>query len=70
MFLDELTPLLQELAQHPVAFLGGVFSGGLRLDLAEDPLKSWLEKQGARIDPNASSERNGGKNKPQSIEIE
>jgi hypothetical protein len=45
MFLDELTPVLRELFGHPVAFLGGFVSGALRLNLADDPVKSWLNKQ-------------------------
>lgn len=45
MFLDELTPFMQELTRQPVAFLGGFASGLLRLDLTEDPVKSWLENQ-------------------------
>ena len=47
MFVDELTPFVQELARQPVAFFGGFFSGLFRLDLAEDPVKTWLNKQGA-----------------------
>jgi hypothetical protein len=46
MFLTELQPALVELTQQPIAFLGGFVSGVLRLNLADDPLKSWLEKQG------------------------
>lgn len=30
--------------QEPVAFLGGLFAGLLRLDLKEDPLREWVEK--------------------------
>ncbi len=45
MFLDELTPLAQELLKNPVAFAGGFVSGLLRLNLHDDPVKSWLEKQ-------------------------
>ena len=47
MFVDELTPFVRELARQPVAFCGGFFSGLFRLDLAEDPVKTWLNKQGA-----------------------
>jgi len=46
MFLDELTPFVQELTRQPVAFLGGFVSGVLRLNLDEDPVKGWLSKQG------------------------
>ncbi len=73
MFLDELTPFVQELTAHPAAFLGGLASGLLRLNLADDPVKSWLNTQGATApgydDASASSNsRNGGG--PQSISID
>ncbi len=45
MLFNELSPLMQELLQQPTAFLGGFVSGLLGLDLQEDPLKSWLERQ-------------------------
>lgn len=67
MFLDELTPLLKELTGHPVAFLGGFVSGLLRLNLAEDPVKSWLDQNsGSVITPPPSSNGSG----PQSISID
>ncbi|NEP16307.1 MAG: hypothetical protein F6J97_05305 [Leptolyngbya sp. SIO4C1] len=47
MFLDELTPIARELLSQPVAFLGGFASGLFRLDLSEDPVKTWLDKQAA-----------------------
>ncbi len=67
MFLDELTPIAQELVKNPVAFAGGFVSGILRLNLNDDPVKSWLNKQsGSTIStPNASSVPG-----PQSIEID
>jgi hypothetical protein len=71
MFLSELTPFLQELTRQPVAFLGGFLSGALRLDLAEDPVKGWLENQNVDVpektiyvDPNASGDG------PQKISID
>ena len=45
MFIDELTPLFKQLTQHPVSFLGGFVSGILRLNLADEPVKSWLDQQ-------------------------
>lgn len=69
MFLEELTPFLKELTQQPIAFMGGFFSGVFRLKPSEDPLKSWLEKQGVAIDPNPNP-NNGYNDKPQSISIE
>ena len=68
MFLNELQPFAQELLQQPVAFLGGFVSGVLRLKLSDDPLRSWLNKQGIDTDfPDNSSSNGGG---PQSITIE
>ncbi|KAK2993081.1 hypothetical protein RJ640_027322 [Escallonia rubra] len=29
---------------EPVAFMGGMFAGLLRLDLNEDPLKEWVSR--------------------------
>lgn len=72
MFLDELSPLFQKLMQHPVAFLGGLSSGLLRLSLADEPVRGWLDKQiGASASP-ATTEINNGRNNsgPQSIAIE
>lgn len=72
MFLDELTPFVQELTAHPAAFLGGLTSGLLRLSLSDDPVKSWLQTQGAapatgESDATRASSRNGG---PQNISID
>ncbi|GAB4377094.1 MAG: hypothetical protein Kow00121_25600 [Elainellaceae cyanobacterium] len=70
MFLDELTPLFQELTGHPVAFLGGFVSGLLRLNLSEDPVKSWLNQQsGVSYSPSTLS-TNGKSSGPQTISID
>ena len=69
MFLDELTPIAKEITRQPIAFLGGFFSGMLRLNLTEDPLKSWLEKQGVDTDDIDNNNRSNG-NGPQSISID
>lgn len=45
MFIDELSPIFREFIQHPASFVGGLFSGVLRLNLADDPVKSWLDQQ-------------------------
>lgn len=67
MFLDELTPFLRELAAQPAAFLGGLASGLLRLDLADDPVKQWLQTQGATpAAPEGASSGDG----PQKISID
>ncbi|MGB7084323.1 MAG: hypothetical protein WBD47_02125 [Phormidesmis sp.] len=72
MFVDELTPFVRELARQPVAFCGGFFSGLFRLDLSEDPVKSWLNKQGANPAAGAPSGTSTAANSkgPQSIDIE
>lgn len=73
MFVDELTPIFKELTQHPVSFLGGLCSGFLRLNLSEDPVKSWLEQQGGTSTYSSfssDSDRNGSSKGPQSISID
>ena len=72
MFLDELTPIVKELVEQPVAFLGGFFSGILKLNLNDDPVKGWLDRQGGYTSTNSSStEVNNHKSQgPQSITIE
>lgn len=72
MFLDELTPIVKELTQQPAAFLGGFFSGVFRLNLADDPVKSWLDEQAGSTSYTTatSSTVNGKTNGPQSISID
>lgn len=70
MFLDELTPIAQGLIKQPVAFCGGLLSGVLRLDIGEDPLKTWLEKQGASVEESNKNNSQGTNEGPQSISIE
>ncbi|KAI3676992.1 hypothetical protein L1987_86609 [Smallanthus sonchifolius] len=36
--------ILKKAFKEPVAFMGGVFAGVLRLDLNEDPLKEWVTR--------------------------
>ncbi|WP_110986969.1 hypothetical protein [Acaryochloris thomasi] len=72
MFFDELSPLFQEFLQKPLAFMGGFTSGVFRLNLADDPVKSWLEKETGKpvsdtAASNFDSSKNGG---PQSISID
>lgn len=45
MFLEELIPFYQEIQKQPLAFMGGLMSGILRLKLTEEPLASWLKNQ-------------------------
>lgn len=72
MFLDELSPLFQELVSKPVAFMGGFASGLLRLNLEEDPVKSWLDQKRGPNDgyPPANDDHNQNGGGPQSITIE
>jgi hypothetical protein len=72
MFMDELKPFLKEFTQQPVAFLGGFFSGLFRLNLSDDPVKSWLDQQAGTpaYSPSSSESQNGVKSKPQSIMID
>lgn len=67
MFVTELSPLAQELAKKPVAFLGGFVSGLLGLSLAEEPVSQWLAKQGATPTTNSPTPPTSG---PQSISID
>ncbi|ACK67772.1 conserved hypothetical protein [Rippkaea orientalis PCC 8801] len=69
MFLDELQPIVKEFLQQPLAFTGGLVSGTLRLKLSEDPLKSWLEKQGLTDFSYTDNTSDNGSG-PQSISIE
>lgn len=69
MFLDELTPIVQEILGQPVAFFGGFASGLLKLNPGEDPLKSWLENQGADVSSQNNDDDNSGKG-PQTISID
>jgi len=66
MPLSELTPIFQEFSQQPISFTGGVLSGILRLNPNQDPLKSWLEQQGA----NESNNSHQNNNAPKSIDID
>jgi hypothetical protein len=69
MLLQELTPILKELSQEPIAFCSGFVSGLLHLNLTDDPVKTWLEKQAgfrATNNPSSSDSRKG----PTSIDID
>ena len=68
MFLTELHPLVKELLQQPLAFTGGFVSGMLHLKVTDDPLKSWLEKQG--VTDFSSRDLSNSENRPQSITID
>ncbi|MBW4684871.1 MAG: hypothetical protein KME40_07145 [Komarekiella atlantica HA4396-MV6] len=72
MFIDELSPIFRELTQHPVSFLGGFFSGVLRLNLADDPVKGWLDQQirSNSYSTTITEAHNGKATGPQQISIE
>ncbi len=60
---------MQEILGQPVAFFGGFASGLLKLNLADDPVKSWLENQGADVSSSNNDDNNSGKG-PQTISID
>lgn len=71
MFIDELMPIVKEIAQQPIAFWGGFFSGMLRLNLADDPVKSWLvQQEGVTVYPSSTEVHNGKSGGPKSISID
>ncbi|MBD1930950.1 MULTISPECIES: hypothetical protein [Cyanophyceae] len=72
MFLDELTPVFKEFTKHPAAFLGGFVSGILRVNLNDDPVKSWLDAEaGITSYPSSTTNSDNGRSSgPQSISID
>ncbi|HEY9770701.1 MAG TPA: hypothetical protein V6C71_19805 [Coleofasciculaceae cyanobacterium] len=69
MFLSELAPAFQKFIQQPVAFASGFASGVLHLNLNEEPLSQWLEKQGySSVNNNSTTPHN--RDRPQSIDID
>ena len=72
MSVEELSPIVQELTRNPVAFMGGFVAGLLRLNLSDDPVKTWLSQQGVKPETAADGRSNPsatGKG-PQSITID
>ncbi|PKA59608.1 UPF0426 protein [Apostasia shenzhenica] len=70
-------PIVKDALKEPIAFMGGMFAGLLRLDLQEDPLKGWISRtvEASGLTPkdvvNGEESRFGGKeDSPQQIEIE
>lgn len=63
--------MLRELSGHPVAFLGGFFSGAFRLSLNEDPVKNWLMQHNVNgpVQPVSTQPGENGSG-PQSISID
>lgn len=71
MFLDELAPIAQQLMQQPISFLGGLSSGLFRLNLSENPIRSWLDQQTSTTSSWATEDSQNGKSGgPQSISID
>ncbi len=68
--MDELKPIVEGFTREPAAFLGGLFSGLLKLNLYDDPVKTWLNQQGASTSTVAPPEPPENGNGPQSITIE
>ncbi|MEM7771802.1 MAG: hypothetical protein AAGA75_26510 [Cyanobacteria bacterium P01_E01_bin.6] len=70
--MDELTPIMKELTAHPIAFLGGLASGLLRINLTDDPVKSWIEKRAGQSvsDSSRATDNTGNGSGPQSISID
>ena len=70
MFVQELSPIFQEFIHKPIVFLGGFASGLLRLNLSEDPVRTWLDRElGVTVSaPNPPAGGNGSG--PQSIDID
>ncbi|XP_030454978.1 UPF0426 protein At1g28150, chloroplastic isoform X2 [Syzygium oleosum] len=67
--------IIKEALKEPVAFLGGMFAGLLRLDLNEDPLREWVtrtvEASGiSQEELDAEGSKEAEEDGPQQIEIE
>ncbi|CAH8299057.1 unnamed protein product [Eruca vesicaria subsp. sativa] len=68
-------PILSEALKEPIAFMGGVFAGLLRLDLNDEPLKEWVTRT---VEASGITEEEVGgdgmasneEESPQQIEIE
>ncbi|CAM8975242.1 hypothetical protein QQ045_028548 [Rhodiola kirilowii] len=67
-------PLVKEALKEPVAFMGGMFAGLLRLDLNEDPLREWVtrtvEASGLTAEEMGTDESPADDEAPQQIEID
>ncbi|KAK7344096.1 hypothetical protein VNO77_13355 [Canavalia gladiata] len=66
-------PIVKEALKEPVAFLGGVFAGILRLDLNEEPLKEWVTRTveaAGTSEEETNTEESATEAAPQEIKIE
>ncbi|KAL8457251.1 hypothetical protein ACS0TY_035191 [Phlomoides rotata] len=67
-------PIFKEALKEPVAFVGGIFAGLLRLDLKEEPLREWVARtvEASGITPEEISKKDveGEEQVAEQIEIE
>jgi hypothetical protein len=67
-------PIIKEALKEPVAFMGGIFAGLLRLDLNDDPLKEWVTKTveaaGITVEEIDGGDDSKSDESPEQIEIE
>ncbi|KAK9106264.1 hypothetical protein Syun_022275 [Stephania yunnanensis] len=74
LFNPDQEPILKQALKEPVAFMGGMFAGLLRLDLNEEPLRQWItmavEAYGIAEEDIVANESKQEELAPQQIEIE
>ncbi|XP_027123943.1 UPF0426 protein At1g28150, chloroplastic [Coffea eugenioides] len=66
-------PILKDALKEPIAFMGGMFAGLLRLDLNEDPLREWVARTADAAGITEEETGNGdiqSEESPQQIQIE
>eukprot|EP00246_Nothoceros_aenigmaticus_P005659 TRINITY_DN17890_c0_g1_i1.p1 TRINITY_DN17890_c0_g1~~TRINITY_DN17890_c0_g1_i1.p1 ORF type:complete len:129 (+),score=13.72 TRINITY_DN17890_c0_g1_i1:178-564(+) len=63
-------PILKKAIKEPVAFVGGIVAGLLRLDLNEDPLKEWVERTTEAAGVKADEQTDSSDEGPEEITIE
>ncbi|CAK9195651.1 unnamed protein product [Sphagnum troendelagicum] len=70
--LSKDDPILKEVLKEPIAFLGGVFAGLLRLDLNEEPLREWVARtsEAAGLDLSESPSADNDDSIPEDIQID
>ncbi|KAL3512981.1 hypothetical protein ACH5RR_025698 [Cinchona calisaya] len=73
LFDPNRDPILKDALKEPIAFMGGMFAGLLRLDLNEDPLREWIARtaEAAGVtDEEIGNDDVQSEESPQQIEIE
>jgi hypothetical protein len=70
MFLTELAPLFQTGLAQPIAFVGGIVAGALRLNLQDEPVRTWLARQGGVNSGSPAHPATPAEDGPQSITID